>query len=158
MPRKFKCHFLNTLYFLFSFLRTDWIVRQNVTKVFVWNWSDIYITIQWKIMSNFLQLLSPLLRKFRTSTRSSLSKQQNSQTSSSSENNEDENENEEATKTTPEEKEKSRRSETDPPTNEKQPQLSKATKGIYDLRIDKQTWITFKDTNLLDIYIFVDEK
>ena len=109
-------------------------------------------------MSNFLQLLSPLLRKFRTSTRSSLSKQQNSQTSSSSENNEDENENEEATKTTPEEKEKSRRSETDPPTNEKQPQLSKATKGIYDLRIDKQTWITFKDTNLLDIYIFFDEK
>ena len=95
-------------------------------------------------MSNFLQLLSPLLRKFRTSTRSSLSKQQNSQTSSSSENNEHENENEEATKTTPEEKEKSRRSETDPPTNEKQPQLSKATKGIYDLRIDKQTWITLK--------------
>ena len=106
-------------------------------------------------MSNFLQLLSPLLRKFRTSTRRKSFSKQNSQTSSaSSENNEDENEKEEeAKKTTPKEK-----SETDPPTNEKQPQLSKATKGIYDLRIDKQTWITFKDTNLLDIYIFVDEK
>ena len=88
-------------------------------------------------MSNFLQLLSPLLRKFRTSTRRKSFSKQNSQTSSSSENNEDENENEEeAKKTTPKEK-----SETDPPTNEKQPQLSKATKGIYDLRIDKHTWI-----------------
>ena len=103
-------------------------------------------------MSNFLQLLSPLLRKFRTSTRRKSFSKQNSQTSSSSENNEDENENEEATKTTPEEKEKSRRSETDPPTNEKQPQLSKATKGIYDLRIDKHTWISLKDTNCLEFH------
>ena len=100
-------------------------------------------------MSNFLQLLSPLLRKFRTSTRSSLSKQQNSQTSSSSENNEDENENEEEAKKTTTPKEKS---ETDPPTNEKQPQLSKATKGIYDLRIDKHTWISLKDTNCLEFH------
>ena len=99
-------------------------------------------------MSNFLQLLSPLLRKFRTSTRSKSFSKQNSQTSSSSENNEDENENEEeAKKTTPKEK-----SETDPPTNEKQPQLSKATKGIYDLRIDKHTWISSKDTNCLEFH------
>ena len=99
-------------------------------------------------MSNFLQLLSPLLRKFRTSTRSKSFSKQNSQTSSSSENNEDENENEEeAKKTTPKEK-----SETDPPTNEKQPQLSKATKGIYDLRIDKHTWISLKDTNCLEFH------
>ena len=99
-------------------------------------------------MSNFLQLLSPLLRKFRTSTRRKSFSKQNSQTSSSSENNEDENENEEeAKKTTPKEK-----SETDPPTNEKQPQLSKATKGIYDLRIDKHTWISLKDTNCLEFH------
>ena len=100
-------------------------------------------------MSNFLQLLSPLLRKFRTSTRRKSFSKQNSQTSSSSsENNEDENENEEeAKKTTPKEK-----SETDPPTNEKQPQLSKATKGIYDLRIDKHTWISSKDTNCLEFH------
>ena len=99
-------------------------------------------------MSNFLQLLSPLLRKFRTSTRSKSFSKQNSQTSSSSENNEDENENEEeAKKTTPKEK-----SETDPPTNEKQPQLSKATKGIYDLRIDKHTWISLKDTNCWEFH------
>ena len=99
-------------------------------------------------MSNFLQLLSPLLRKFRTSTRRKSFSKQNSQTSSSSENNEDENENEEeAKKTTPKEK-----SETDPPTNEKQPQLSKATKGIYDLRIDKHTWISLKDTNSLEFH------
>ena len=99
-------------------------------------------------MSNFLQLLSPLLRKFRTSTRRKSFSKQNSQTSSSSENNEDENENEEeAKKTTPKEK-----SETDPPTNEKQPQLSKATKGIYDLRIDKHTWISLKDTNCWEFH------
>ena len=99
-------------------------------------------------MSNFLQLLSPLLRKFRTSTRRKSFSKQNSQTSSSSENNEDENENEEeAKKTTPKEK-----NETDPPTNEKQPQLSKATKGIYDLRIDKHTWISLKDTNCLEFH------
>ena len=74
-------------------------------------------------MSNFLQLLSPLLRKFRTST-TSLSKQ----TSSSSENNEDE--------------EAELKSVTDPPTNEEQPQLSKATKGIYGLE-DWQTQFNF---------------
>ena len=100
-------------------------------------------------MSNFLQLLSPLLRKFRTSTRRKSFSKQNSQTSSaSSENNEDENENEEEAKKTTTPKEKS---ETDPPTNEKQPQLSKATKGIYDLRIDKHTWISLKDTNCLEM-------
>ena len=101
-------------------------------------------------MSNFLQLLSPLLRKFRTSTRRKSFSKQNSQTSSaSSENNEDENENEEEAKKTTTPKEKS---ETDPPTNEKQPQLSKATKGIYDLRIDKHTWISLKDTNCLEFH------
>ena len=80
------------------------------------------------IMSHFLQLLSPFLRKFRTSTPSPTRP-----SSSSEENNEDENENGVTTANESDRKEKkSKTCETDLPTNEKL-RLSKATKGIYDL-------------------------
>ena len=82
------------------------------------------------IMSHFLQLLSPFLRKFRTSTPSP-TRPSSSASASEAENNEDENENENAVENKREPK-KPKSCETDPPTNEKI-RLSKATKGIYDL-------------------------
>ena len=77
-------------------------------------------------MSHFLQLLSPFLRKFRTSTPSPT----RPSSASELENNEDENENDAAENEL--EPKKPKTCETDPPTNEKI-RLSKATKGIYDL-------------------------